>query len=72
MLILDLDVECHLLSFNQLLVVLPWPKKLRQARKAKHRRVNARQITRLCHVRAVVSIFFGQGSICHILLTVGE
>ena len=31
--ILDPDVECHLLSFNQLLVVLPWPKKLRQARK---------------------------------------
>ena len=29
---------------------------------AKHRRVHAREITRLRHVRAVVSIFFGQGS----------
>ena len=29
---------------------------------AKHRRVHARQITCLCHVRTVVSIFFGQGS----------
>ena len=29
---------------------------------AKHRRVHARQITRLRHVRAVVSIFFGQDS----------
>ena len=72
MLILDPDVECHLLSFHQLLVVLPWPKKIETGTQAKHRRVHARQITRLCHVHAVVSIFFGQGSICHILLTVGE
>ena len=70
--ILDPDVECHLLSFNQLLVVLPWPKKIETGTQAKHRRVHARQITRLCHVRAVVSNFLGQGSICHILLTVGE
>ena len=32
------------------------------ATQAKHRRVHARQITRLCHVSAVVPIFFGQGS----------
>ena len=41
-------------------LVLPWPKKLKQARKltqAKHRRVHARQITRLGHVRVAVSIF---------------
>ena len=55
---LDPDVECHLLSFNQLLVVLPWPKKIETGTQAKHRRVHARPITRLCHVRAVVSIFF--------------
>ena len=38
-------------------VVPPSPKKLRQVTQAKHRRVHARQITRLCHERAVVSIF---------------
>ena len=37
-------------------------KKIETGTPAKHRRVHARQIMGLCHVRAVVSIFFGQGS----------
>ena len=41
-------------------VLLPWPKKLRQARKPNRRRVHAREITRLRHVRTVVSIFLAR------------
>ena len=37
-------------------------KKIETVTQAKHRRVRAQEITRLRHVRAVVSIFFGQGS----------
>ena len=35
-------------------------KKIETGTQAKHRRVHARQITRLCHVRAVVSIFLAR------------
>ena len=35
-------------------------KKNETGTQAKHRRVHARQITRLCHVRAVVSIFLAR------------
>ena len=41
-------------------IILPWPKKIETGTQAKHRRVHARQITRLCHVRAVVSIFLAR------------
>ena len=34
--------------------------KIETGTQAKHRRVHARQITRLCHVRAVVSIFLAR------------
>ena len=37
-------------------------KKIETGTQAKHSGVYAREITRLRHVRAVVSIFFGQGS----------
>ena len=37
-------------------------KKIETGTQAKHRRVHARQITRLCHVRAADLNFFGQGS----------
>ena len=43
-----------------LLVVLPWPKNFETGTQAKHRRVHARQITRLCHVRVVVSFFLAR------------
>ena len=39
----------------------PGPKKIETAMQAKHRRVHAREITRLHHVRAVVSIFLWPG-----------
>ena len=42
------------------LKLLPWPKKIETGTQAKHRCVHARQITRLCHVRAVVSIFLAR------------
>ena len=35
--------------------------KIETASQAKHRRMHAREITRLRHVRAVVSIFFWPG-----------
>ena len=35
-------------------------KKIETGTQAKHRRVHARQITRLCHVRAIVSIFLAR------------
>ena len=37
-------------------------KKFETGTQAKHRRVHTRQIKRLCHMRAVVSFFFGRGS----------
>ena len=46
------EVECHGNSTTTL------AKKIETGTQAKHRRVHARQITRLCHVRAVVSIFW--------------
>ena len=42
----------------------PGQKKIETATQAKHRRVHSQEITRLRHVCAVVSNFFGQGSIC--------
>ena len=36
-------------------------KKIETATQVKHRRMHAREITRLCQVRAIVSIFFWQG-----------
>ena len=46
------------------LLLLPWPKKLRQARTSNYRRVHAREITRLCLLARGCSNFFGQGSTC--------
>ena len=40
---------------------LAMAKKIETGTQAKHRRVHARQITRLCHVRGCLN-FFGQGS----------
>ena len=40
--------------------LLPWPKKLSQARKLNIQWNHARQITRLCHVRTAVSIFLAR------------
>ena len=42
--------------------LLPWPKKLRQARTSNYRRVHAREITRLCQLAHGCPNFFGQGS----------
>ena len=42
--------------------VLPWPKKLRQARTSNYRRVHAREITCLCPLARGCPNFFGQGS----------
>ena len=43
-----------------LIVATALAKKIETGMRAKHRRVHARQITRLCHVRAVVSIFLAK------------
>ena len=40
--------------------LLPWLKKIETGTQAKHRRVNAQEITRLRHVCAVVSIFLAR------------
>ena len=45
--------------------VLPLAKKIGTGTQAKRRRVHARQITRLCHVRAVVSIFLARVVLYH-------
>ena len=45
-----------------IMTLLPWPKKLRQARTSNYWRVHSREITCLCQLARGCPNFFGQGS----------